>query len=59
MAHYTEADIQNALADIASGVPTATAAAQHGIPRTTLYGRISGTQHHKSAHTNVQQLSIE
>ena len=42
MAHYTKADVQNALADIASGVPTATAAARHGIPRTTLYGHISG-----------------
>ena len=58
MAQYTEADIENALADVASGVPTATAAAQHGIPRATLYGRISGSQHHKSAHANVQQLSI-
>jgi hypothetical protein len=58
MAQYTEADIENALADVASGVPTATAAARHGIPRATLYGRISGSQHHKSAHANVQRLSI-
>ena len=58
MAQYTEADIENALADVASGVPTATAAAQHGIPRATLYGCISGLQYHKSTHANVQRLSI-
>ena len=58
MAEYTEADIQNALADIANGIPATTAAKKHGVPRTTLYGRISGSQHHKTAHFNMQRLSL-
>jgi hypothetical protein len=57
MAEYTEADIQNALADIANGILATTAAKIHGVPRTTLYGRISSSQHHKTAHFNMQCLS--
>ena len=49
MAQYTEADVQNALADIANGIAVATAGTQHGVLRTTLRDRISGTQHHKNA----------
>jgi hypothetical protein len=59
MAQYTEADIQNALADIRNGVAKATAAVRHGIPRTTLRDRISGSQHHKTAYSNMQRLSLE
>ena len=59
MALYTEADIANALADIANGVPVATAGSRHGIPRTTLRDRISGSQHHNTTHTNMQRLSPE
>ena len=58
MAQYTEADIENALADIQNGVPKSTAAMRHGIPRTTLRGRISGSRHHKIAYNNMQRLSI-
>ena len=58
MAQYTKADIENALTDVASGISTATAAVRYSILRTTLYSRISGSQHHKSAHANVQRLSI-
>jgi hypothetical protein len=57
MAQYTEADILNALVDIANGVAVATVAAQNGIPRTTLHDRISGSQCHQSAHSNMQRLS--
>ena len=59
IAQYTEADIQNKLADIKNRVPTATAATRHGIPRTTLRGRNSDSQHHGFAHKNIQQLSPE
>jgi Tc5 transposase DNA-binding domain/helix-turn-helix, Psq domain len=59
MDRYTEADIQNALADIANGVPTKTAAKTHGVPRTTLRDRISGSQNHRSAYSNMQRLSPE
>jgi hypothetical protein len=59
MAQYTEADMQNALVDIRNGVAKATAAARHGIPRTTLRNRVSGSQHHKTAHSNMQRLSTE
>jgi transposase-like protein len=59
MAQYTEADIQRALTDIENGVAIATAATRHGIPRSTLRDRISGSQHHKTAHNNSQRLSLE
>jgi hypothetical protein len=57
MAKYTEADIQNALADIANGIPALTAAKNHRVPRTTFLSRISGSQHYKTAHFNMQRLS--
>ena len=53
MDRYTEADIQNTLTDIANGVPTKTAAKNHGVPRTTLRDRISGSQNHRSAYSNI------
>jgi hypothetical protein len=59
MAQYTEADIQNALADIANGVAKATAGMRHSVLRTTLRDRISGSQHHRTAHSNMQRLSPE
>ena len=59
MTRYTEADIQNALADIQNGVPKSTAAMWHGIPCTTLRGRICGSQHHKVAYSSMQRLSLE
>ena len=42
MSTYTEDDVQNALADLKNGVPLATAAARHGVPRGTLIGRRDG-----------------
>ena len=39
MDRYTEENVQNALADLESGVALATAAAWHGIPPKTLHGR--------------------
>jgi hypothetical protein len=59
MAQYTEADIQNALADIANGIAKATAGMRHGVPRTTLRDWISGSQQHRTAHSNMQRLSPE
>jgi hypothetical protein len=59
MAQYTEAGMQNALADVRNGVAKVTAATRHGIPRTTLRKRVSGSQHHKTAHSNMQWLSPE
>jgi hypothetical protein len=53
MTQYTEADIQNALADLQNGVPKSTAM-RHGIPR----DRISGSRHHKIAYSNMHRLSI-
>ena len=43
-AQYTEADIQNALADIQNGVPR--------IPRTTLCGHICRSQYYKVAYSS-------
>jgi hypothetical protein len=52
-------DMQNALADIRNGVAKTTAAVRHGIPHTTLRDLVSGSQHHKTAHSNMQWLSPE
>ena len=57
MATYTEGDIENALADLTRGVSVAAAANRHGVPRSTLRGRISGAQSHRYAHDNDQRLS--
>jgi hypothetical protein len=51
--------MQNALADVRNGVAKGTAAMRHGIPRTTLRNRVSRSQHHKTAHSNMQRLSPE
>ncbi|CAG5137170.1 uncharacterized protein ALTATR162_LOCUS46 [Alternaria atra] len=65
MARYTEEDVQNALADLESGVALATAATRHGVPRNTLRGRFNGAQPHQRAHdgeqrlTNVQEEHLE
>jgi 4-hydroxybenzoate polyprenyltransferase len=57
MARYTEEDVQNALADLESGVPLATAATRHGVPRTTLRRRFNGAQPHRHAHEGAQRLT--
>jgi hypothetical protein len=43
MDRYTKANIQNALADIANGIPTQIAAKNHSVPRFTLRDCISGS----------------
>jgi hypothetical protein len=58
MARYTEEDVQNALADLESGVALATAATRHGVPRNTLRGRFNGAQPHRHAHNGAQRLSV-
>jgi 4-hydroxybenzoate polyprenyltransferase len=57
MARYTEEDVQNALADLESGVALATAATRHGVPRTTLRRRFNGAQPHRHAHEGAQRLT--
>ena len=57
MAEYTEADIQNALANIANGILATTVAKVYKVLYTILYSRISGSQHYKTAHFNMQRLS--
>ena len=57
MARYTEEDVQNALADLESGVALATAATRHGVPRNTLRGRFNGAQPHRYAHDGGQRLT--
>ena len=58
MARYTEEDVQNALADLESGVALATAATRHGVPRNTLRGRFNGAQPYRHAHNSEQRLSV-
>lgn len=57
MARYTEGDVQNALADLETGVALATVATRHGIPRNTLRGRFKGAQTHRHAHSDEQRLT--
>ena len=57
IARHTEEDVQNALADLESGVALATAATRHGVPRNTLRGRLKGAQPHLHAHNSEQRLS--
>jgi 4-hydroxybenzoate polyprenyltransferase len=59
MPNYTEIDIQNALQEVHEGVPVRTAAGRHGIPVSTLRGRISGAQSHTESHEHFQKLSAE
>ena len=56
---YTEDDIQKALEKVASGVPVATAAREHGIPRHTLRGRYKGTGTMAEAKIAQKLLSTE
>ena len=57
MAVYTENDVQNALADIRNGVALRTAKTKHGVPRSTLRGRLGGAQSCRHAHEDEQRLS--
>src|SRR4051794_4454671 len=58
MARYTDGDVQNALADLQTGVALATAAARHGIPRNILRGRSNGAQSQRHAHDGEQRLTV-
>ena len=57
MATYTENDVQNALADLRNGGALRTVSTRHGVPRTTLRGRLSGARSCQDAHNNEQRLS--
>ena len=57
MPSYTEKDVEQALVDLANGTSMATAANRHGILRTTLRDRQSGTQPSRLAHSFQQRLS--
>ncbi|KAJ3459735.1 hypothetical protein MRS44_015808 [Fusarium solani] len=59
MPKYTETDIQNALQEVREGVAVRTAAGRHGVPESTLRGRISGSQSHTISHEHFQKLSAE
>ena len=56
-----ELSIQNAIADLDSGVFTSERAAArwHGVARSTLQGRRAGQQPHAIAHSNQQRLTPE
>ena len=57
MAAYTENDVQNALADLRNRGALATAATYHGVPRTTLRGRLNSARSYRDAHNDEQRLS--
>ena len=58
MTEYTEEDVENALADLEDGLPLATAATEHHVPRNTLRGRQSGAKPIQQAHTHRQRLLV-
>ncbi|KAL6362279.1 hypothetical protein LRP88_03552 [Fusarium phalaenopsidis] len=53
------ADVENALQEVSEGVAVRTAAGRHGIPESTLHGRISGSQSRTISHEHFQKLSAE
>ncbi|OAQ57469.2 transposase [Pochonia chlamydosporia 170] len=57
MPNYTEDDIQNALSAVRSGLSVRKAAAQSGIPRTTIQDRMSGSHTRIDAYEPRQRLS--
>ena len=57
MAIYIENDVQNALTDLRNGDALRTISAHHGVPRTTLRGRLNGAQSCRDAHDDKQRLS--
>ena len=57
MATYTENDVQNALTDFRNGGALRTISTYHGVPRTTLRGRLNGAQSCRDAHDDKQRLS--
>ena len=57
MPKYTEDDVQKAIDDVNSGVPKAVAARTHGVPRTTLLGRLHGSETRDIANEDNQKLS--
>ena len=46
---YTEADVANALADVANRISLRKASTIHRVPRTTLIGRLNGSNGHRTA----------
>ena len=54
---YTESDLLNALNTISSGTSIRKAAADFGIPLSTLYGRLKGSTSAREAKQHVQRLS--
>ena len=57
MATYIENDVQNALADLRNGGVLRTMSARHGVPRTTLRGRLNGAQSCRDVYDDEQRLS--
>src|SRR5436309_15678743 len=57
IATYTENDVQNALTDFRNGGALRTVSTYHGVPRTTLRGRLNSAQSYRDAHDDKQRLS--
>jgi hypothetical protein len=57
MKHYTEFELQQALADVAAGCPIRQAAREWGIPYQSLQHRLKGRQSRNAAWVDYQRLS--
>jgi hypothetical protein len=57
MKHYTEFELQQALADVAAGCPIRQVAREWGIPYQSLQHRLKGRQSRNAAWVDYQRLS--
>ncbi|EGX90139.1 Helix-turn-helix, Psq [Cordyceps militaris CM01] len=57
MGKANEADIQNAIQSVKSGVSVTSSATRWGVPRSTLRHRLKGTKTHAAAAESQQRLS--
>lgn len=57
MKKYAEADIVNAIEAIKTGASIRQTSSRSGIPRTTLYNRLHGSQPHRASSSERQRLS--
>lgn len=58
MSNYTEKDIENAIQKVGNGISRRAAAAQYGIPESTLRRRLTGIQSRQKSHEWRQKLLV-
>ncbi|ROW07328.1 hypothetical protein VMCG_03859 [Cytospora schulzeri] len=57
MKKYAETDVNNAVEAIKNGASIRQTSVKFGVPRTTLYNRLHGTQPHRTSSEELQRLT--